>query len=114
MKVKTMSEMRKEVEAEVKEKYYKDQYKWMTDLIKTCSEHTAVCAVAVMVMRGRSPEYIRAFFRDLCLIFDMPAINGKVIRAEDIKKDYEKRYGLDFDLIRPHFESEEEFLKKYL
>lgn len=114
MKVKTISDVRKEVEAEVKEKYYRDQYRWMTNLIETCTEHTVVCSIAVMEMRGRSPEYIRTFFKDLCLMFDMPAINGKVIKAEDVKKDYEKRYGLDFDLVRPHFESEEEFLKKYL
>lgn len=113
MKVKTMTDVRKEVEKEVSRKYYHDQYNWLTSLIQTCTEHTTVCALAVMEMRGRSPEYIKKFFEDLCLIYDMPVINGKIIKAEEMKRDYEKKYDINFDSIKVHFESEEEFLKKY-
>lgn len=112
MKTKTCAQCRKEITEEVKKGYLKDEYEWMTNLLQSAVEHTTVCALAVMEKRGRSKDYIRKFFDDLCFVYDMPSIFGKQIKAEDVKKRYEKEYGIDFNRIKVHFESEKEFVKK--
>ena len=112
MKTKTCAQCKKEIRDEIKKEYRKDEYQWMIDLMQSAIEHTTVCAIAVMERRGRSKDYIQKFFNELCFVYDMPSIFGKEIRAEDVKRRYEKEYNIDFDKIKVHFESEKEFVKK--
>ena len=112
MKVRDCTKCRKAIEEETKKWYLSQQYRWMNDLLQTAVEHTTVCALAVMERRGRSPEYIKKFFEDLCFMYDFPDFFGKKIRAEDLKAKYEKKYKIDFNDIRLTFESEKEFVKK--
>lgn len=111
MKVKTCSQCKKEIEKKLRDECLRNEYQYMTDTIESAVQHSMVGVVAALEKKGLSKQYIKKFFEDMCLIFDMPTF-GKKVLAKDLKKRYEKEYGISFDSIKVHFESEEEFVKE--
>lgn len=91
--------------------YLKEQYKWHADNADSFAAFTTVCAIAVMERRGRSPEYIKKFFEDLCFMYDYPEFNGKRVDMVTLMKQFEEEHGLDFNKIHLHLESEKEFIR---
>jgi hypothetical protein len=73
-----------------------------------------IVALSVHHRRGRSKAYIRSFFDEMCFIFDMPPIFGKSITMTEMMKLFEKEYGIDFNWIKLHLESEKEFIYQTL
>lgn len=71
----------------------------------------AVVALSVHYRRGRSKTYIRSFFDEMCFIFDMPEHLGKGITMTEMMNFFENEYGIDFNKIKLHLESEKEFMR---
>ena len=90
--------------------YLKEQYKWHADNADSFAAFTTVCAIAVMERRGRSSEYIKKFFEDLCFIYDYPEFHGKRVDMVETIKQYAEKYGLDFGKIHLHLQTEKEFV----
>lgn len=103
---------RKAVYKEAETAYLKHQYSWFADASKSFAIFSTVAVLAVMERRGRSPEYIRKLYDDICFMYDYPDIFGKQLTMTDLMKKFEHEYGIDFDKIHVHLESEKEFMKE--
>lgn len=113
MKARTLKDIEKEVRKEERDKYLSDRYDIMTDTLQTAIEHTTICAIVALERLGLSEKTIKKFFDEIIFVYDYPPFFGKLIRAEDVKKEYEKKLGVDFSRIKTTFETKEEFIKKY-
>lgn len=111
MKVKDCASCRKQIYKEAETAYLKEQYRYFEGTAYSMAVFTAVAALAVLHRRGRSPEYIRKFYDDLCFIYDYPDVMGKSIDMTTLMHRFEKEYGIDFKKINLHIESEKEFVK---
>jgi hypothetical protein len=113
MKARTLKDIEKEIRKEERDKYLNDKYDTMVDVLQTAIEHTTVCALAAMERMGLSERTMKKFFDEIIFVYDYPPFYGKRVKAEDIKKQYEKKLGVDFSRIKTTFETKEEFVKKY-
>ena len=113
MKARSLNDIRKEVQKEEREKYLRERYRWMTDNLQTAIEHTTVCALGALERLGYSDEELKKFFEEIIFVYNYPPFRGKELKAEDLKRNYEKKLGVDFSKIITTFESEDEFVKKY-
>ena len=103
---------RKRIYDEAKEAYLKREYAYFRDSAYSMAVYATVCAIAVMTRRGRSKDYIRKFFDEMCLIYDYPAQFGKELTMNELMKQFEKEYGIDFRRINVHIETEEQFIRE--
>lgn len=111
MKAKTdCSKCRKAIYKEAETAYLQHEYKFFTNAAESMCVFTAVAAVAVMHQRGRTKDYIKRFFDELCTIYDYPEIFGKSLDMLELKEKFEKEYDLDFSEIKLHIETEKEFV----
>lgn len=73
----------------------------------------ATCVViAELERRNLSAAYIKRMFENICLIADAPEI-GKAKRPSmvDVMHEQERKYGIDYNDLRIHIETEKEFIK---
>lgn len=111
MRVRDCKKCREETYKEACKEYLKGQYAWFKDAAYSMACFATVCALCVMHKRGRSKDYIRKFFEDMCFICDFPEILGKRVDMLEMMHFFEKEYGIDFKKIKIHLETEEEFIK---
>lgn len=112
MKVKAnCNTCRKEIYEKAKEEYAKKEYAVLEDMAFTFAIYATVGVLTAQIRRGRSKEYIQKLFDDLVVIYDTPEIFGKQITLTGLKETLEKDYGIDFNRINVHLETEKEFLK---
>lgn len=102
---------RKRIYKEAYTEFLKQEYKFFEDAAYSMAIFATIVALSVFHRRGRSRTYIRSFFDEMCFIFDAPPVMGKEIRMTDMQKVLEEKYGIDFDRIKLHLESEAEFVK---
>lgn len=102
---------RKRIYKEAETEYLKREYAWFSDAAYSMAVYSTVCAIAVMTRRGRTKEYIQKFFDDMCLIYDYPAQFGKELTMNDLMKQFEQDYGIDFKRINVHLETEKQFIR---
>lgn len=105
---------RKAIYKEAETEYLKHEYKFFEESAFSMACFAAVVALSVHYRRGRSKTYIRSFFDEMCFIFDMPEHLGKGITMTEMMKFFENEYGIDFNRIKLHLETEKEFLYKTL
>ena len=101
---------RKRIYKEAETAYLKQEYKFFEDAAYSMAVFATIVALSVHHRRGRSKAYIRSFFDEMCFIFDAPPVMGKEIRMTDMQKVLEEKYGIDFNRIKLHLESEREFV----
>lgn len=109
-RVQDCRKCRQQIHDEEAEKYLKKEYSFFEDAAYSMAVFATIVALSVHHRRGRSKAYIRSFFDEMCFIFDAPPIMGKEIRMTDMQKVLEEKYGIDFDRIKLHLESEREFI----
>lgn len=95
---------RKKIADEVYKQYMKEGYDFMEAGIESSVDLAIAAVLAVMVKRNRSPKYIKQLFDDICDVLKISYVFGKAIRMEDIMKQYEKEYGIDWDKVEVHME----------
>ena len=103
---------RKRIYHEAETKYLKQEYAWFKDSAYSMAIFSTVCAIAVMTRRGRTKEYIQKFFDEMCMIYDYPQQFGKELTMNELMHQFEKDYGIDFNRISVHLETEKQFLKE--
>jgi hypothetical protein len=101
---------RKRIYKEAETAYLKQEYKFFEDAAYSMAVFATIVALSVLHRRERSRTFIRSFYDEMCLIFDAPPVMGKEIRMTDMQKVLEEKYGIDFDRIKLHLESEKEFI----
>ena len=102
---------RKRIYKEAETAYLKHEYKFFEDSAYSMACFAMVVALGVHVRRGRSRAYIRSFFDECCFLFDMPQMFGRDITMTQMMKQLEKDYGIDFNKIKLHLETEKEFVR---
>lgn len=102
---------RKAIYKEAETEYLKYEYKFFEESAFSMACFAAVVALSVHYRRGRSKAYIQSFFDEMCFIFDMPQVLGKSVTMTEMMRMYEKEYGIDFNRIKLHLESEKEFIR---
>ena len=110
MKAINCNTCRKAIYKEAEEAYLKHEYAFFRDSARSFAVF-AVCGVlTAMARRGRTKEYIRHLYDEMCLLFSTPDMFGKRITMTDIMHSLEKEYGIDWDKLQVHIESESEWL----
>lgn len=102
---------RKSLREHAKQAALEDLYDRLPDICNQIGEHMVVAMLAVFEGRGNQPKYIKKFYEDLMLVLETPEIMGMKIVSNEVKKRYEKEYGIDFDRIQINIVSKEEFVK---
>lgn len=69
--------------------------------------------IAVFHKRGRTKRYIQQFFNDLIFVLECPEILGKELQAEEMKAEFTKLYGIDFERVKVKVETKEECFHRY-
>lgn len=82
----------------------------MQDMGKSFAVYAISAVLMTMIRRGRSKKYIQQMYDDMCFIFDTPSIMGKEVTTTTIMKMLQDEYGIDFDRVNVHLESEKEFV----
>lgn len=101
---------RKAIYKEAEEAYLKHEYAFFSDSARSFAVF-AVCGVlTAMIRRGRTPQYIRQLYDDMCLLFSTPEMFGKEITMTDIMETLEKEYGIDWSKLQVNIESESEWI----
>ena len=96
----------------VRDEFLREQYKIFEDFADTFGKCCTAAVLMAMVRRGRSKQYIQKLFDELVLVYDSSNVFGKDIRSDDVIKQLEEEYELDFDRIHIHIESEKQFLRE--
>ena len=103
-------ECRKQVYKEAEAAYLKHEYEIFRDVSRSFASY-AVCGVlTAMIRRGRTPQYIRQLYDDMCLLFSTPEMFGKQITMTDIMETLSKNYGIDWDKLEVNIEDEKHWV----
>ena len=93
-----------------KEEYLSHEY----DIFEGVARSTAIWAVCglltAMHRRGRTKQYIKQLYDEMCLTFSAGNLFGKEISMSDIMKSLSDEYGIDWNKFEFNIESREEFL----
>jgi hypothetical protein len=110
--VKTISckKCREKSFREAEEAFLKQQYVIYKDMSYTFAVFSTAAILGVMCRRGRSKAYIQKLFKDICFLYQFPAVKGKSLTLPDLIKSLEKEYGIDFNDIKINVETEREFI----
>ena len=103
-------ECRKQVYKEAEAAYLKHEYAFFSDSARSFAVF-AVCGVlTAMARRGRTPQYIRQLYDDMCLLFSTPDLFGRTISMTDIMKNLTETYGIDWDKLEVHTQTREAWI----
>lgn len=111
MKARTdCAECRKRIYKEAETAYLQHEYKFFSDSARSLAVF-AVCGVlTAMVRRGRTKQYIKQLYDDMCLLFSTPEMFGKQINMTDIMHTLETEYGIDWDKLEVNIEGEKQWI----
>lgn len=90
---------------------HKLEYNFFRNTLDTAVCGTTAAVISILEKRGRSPQYIRQMFEDIKMLYDMPKFNGKGIDMLQMMEHQKEKYGLDYDTLKCHAETEKEFIK---
>ncbi len=110
MKTINCQKCRAQIAKAAKEEYLNHEY----DIFSGVARSTAIWALCglltAMHRRGRTKQYIKQLYDEMCLTFSAGNLFGKEISMQDIMKSLSDEYGIDWDKFEFNIESREEFL----
>ena len=101
---------RKKIYKEAEEAYLKHEYAFFSDSARSFAVFAGCGVLTAMIRRGRTPQYIRQLYDDMCLLFSTPQMFGKEITMTDIMHSLESDYGIDWDKLEVHIEDEKHWV----
>jgi len=110
MKARNCTDCRRRIHEEEKENFLRAEYSMMKDMGKSFAVYAISAVLMTMIRRGRSKKYIQQMYDDMCFIFDTPSIMGKEVTTTTVMKMLQDEYGIDWDRVNVHLESEKEFV----
>ena len=101
---------RKAIYKEAEAAYLKHEYAFFSDSARSFAVF-AVCGVlTAMIRRGRTPQYIRQLYDDMCVLYSTPNMFGKAITMTDIMESLTRDYGIDWDKLEVNIEDEKHWV----
>ena len=110
MKAINCNACRKKILAEARDEYLKHEYAFFSDSARSFAVFAACGVLTAMIRRGRTPQYIRQLYDDMCLTFSASDMFGKAITMTDIMENLEKDYGIDWSKLEVHTETEQHWV----
>ena len=110
MKITDCTKCRKRVFKEAEEAFLKQEYIIYKDMSYTFACLATASVLGVMMRRKRSKKYIQELFKEICFIYQHPAVMGKQVTLTDLLKTLENDYGIDFAELSVNVETEKEFI----
>lgn len=102
---------RKRIRQEEQEAFLKHEYKLFSDMAYSMACFAVCGALGAQIRRGRSKEYVKKLYDDICFFFSTPHIFGKEITMTQIMEQLTEEYGIDFDKLTVNLETEREFIR---
>lgn len=102
---------RKRIHKEEQEAFLKHEYKLFSDMAYSMACFAVCGTLCAQIRRGRTKEYIKKLYDDICFFFGQPYIFGKEITMTQIMKQLSEEYDIDFDKITVNLETEREFIR---
>ena len=110
MKVRDCRACRAEIAKLAKEEYLNHEYDIFEDVARSMAIYAICGLLTTMIRRGRTAEYIKKLYQDMCSVFDTDCFFGKSVEMTDIMNALTKDYGIDWERLQPKLETREEFL----
>lgn len=110
MKAINCTQCRKKQFKEAEEAFLKQQYVIYKDMSYTFAVLSTAAVLGVMCRRGRTKDYIQKLYKDICFMYQYPAVMGKQVTLTDLLKTLEKDYGINFAELTVNVETEKEFI----
>lgn len=110
MKTTNCTKCRKRVFKEAEEAFLKQEYIIYKDMSYTFACLATASVLGVMMRRGRTKDYIQKLYKDICFMYQHPAVMGKQVTLTDLLKTLENDYGIDFAELSVNVETEKEFI----
>ena len=110
MKTINCKKCREKCFKEAEEAFLKQQYTIYKDMAYSFAVFSTAAILGVMCRRGRSKKYVQELFKEICFMYQFPAVKGKSLTLPDLIKSLEKEYGIDFSKIEVNVETEREFI----
>jgi hypothetical protein len=104
------TQCRKKQFKEAEEAFLKQQYVIYKDMSYTFAVLSTAAVLGVMCRRGRRKKYIQELFKEICFMYQYPAVMGKQVTLTDLLKTLEKDYGINFAELTVNVETEKEFI----
>lgn len=102
---------RKRIHKEEQEAFLKHEYKLFSDMAYSMACFAVCGTLSAQIRRGRSKEYIKKLYDDICFFFSQPYIFGKEITMTQVMEQLTEEYGIDFDKLTVNLETEKEFIR---
>ncbi|MBQ8961635.1 MAG: hypothetical protein IJ071_10570 [Ruminococcus sp.] len=102
---------RKRIHQEEQEAFLKHEYKLFSDMAYSMACFAVCGTLGAQIRRGRSKEYVKKLYDDICFFFSTPYIFGKEITMTDVMHQLTAEYDIDFDKLTVNLETEREFVR---
>lgn len=112
MKAINCNACRKRIHEEEKKEFLKHEYAVLVDSAQTMASY-AICGVlAAMIRQGRSAQYIKKIYDEMCIVFNTPEVFGKEITLPDVMSRMQAEYGIDWSKLNVNIESESQYIRQ--
>lgn len=111
MNVINCTECRKKIYKEAEAEYLKHEYTFFKDSARSLAIFSVCGVLTAMIRRGRTKQYIKQLYDDMCLLFSTPEMFGKQITMTDIMHTLTKEYGIDWGKLEVNIESESQWVR---
>lgn len=102
---------RKRIRQEEQEAFLKHEYKLFSDMAYSMACFAVCGTLGAQIRRGRSKEYVKKLYDDICFFFSTPYLFGQEITMTQIMEQLTEEYGIDFDKLTVNLETEKEFIR---
>lgn len=110
MKVRDCRQCREKITREAKEAYLNHEFDIFEDIARSMAIYAVSGLLTAMIRRGRTSQYIKELYADMCNVFNTDSFFGKSVMMTDIMAALTDTYGIDWEKLQPKLETREEFL----
>lgn len=110
MKTINCKKCRERIFKEAEEAFLKHEYIIYKDMSYTFACLATAAVLGVMMRRGRNKKYIQELFKEICFMYQHPAVMGKQVTLADLLKTLENDYEINFAELSVNVETEKEFI----
>ena len=110
MKVRDCRKCREEIAKQAKEEYLNHEFDIFEDVARSMAIYAISGILTTMSRRGRTADYIKKLYDDMCSVFETDNFFGKSVTMTDIMNALTETYGIDWEKLQPKLETREEFM----
>ena len=110
MKVRDCKKCRADIFKAAKDEYLNHEFDIFEDIARSMAIYAVSGLLTTMIRRGRTSQYIKELYADMCNVFNTDSFFGKSVTMTDIMAALTDTYGIDWEKLQPKLETREEFL----